>query len=239
MGNPILGYGTSLTWNSVVVAALTKINGVELKVDSVDVTTHQSANAYKEMIPGLIDASEVSIEGLFDYTDTTGQHAVLADLNSRTLRTGIITFPAATGTTWTFSGYCMGCKIGDALTDGTIPFTASFKPSGKPTFAVAAAAGMSNLVISESAVVSPGFLIGTFDYVATVLTAITSVTFTPTSAAGTITITANGISQTVVSTHASSAIALGAPGSITTVVVVISEANKAPKTYTVRVVRGV
>lgn len=232
----ILGFGTTFVWNSQTIAGLTAINGIELKVDSVDITTHQSASYYKEKMAGLIEAGDISIEGQFDYTDTTGQLAMMTDLNGRTTRTAVITFPAETGATWTVSGFISGLKIGDAPTDGKIPFSATITPTGKPTFAVAAVTGMSALTISGSAVLSPTFAIGTFDYVATVLTAVASVTFTPTSAAGTITITANGISQTVVSTNASSAIALAI--GVNTVVMVISEANKAPKTYTVRCVRA-
>ena len=225
-------FGTTFTWNGTTIAGLTAINGIELKVDSIDVTTHQSANFYKESIPGLIDAGEVSIEGNFDYTDTAGQQAMLTDLNNRMLRSGVITFPAATGATWTISGYITGLKIGDASTDGTIPFTATIKPTGKPVFATSTSAGMSAVALSNSAVISPTFAIGTLNYVATVLTGIASLTITPT-ATGVITV--NG--SAVATGQASSAITLGAAGSITPITVVVTEANKAPRTYTITIVR--
>jgi len=77
-------FGTTFSWNGVVIGKLTAINGIELSVDTIDATTHQSADYFKEYLPGLIDAGEVSIEGLFDYADTTGQQALITDLNSRT-----------------------------------------------------------------------------------------------------------------------------------------------------------
>lgn len=232
-----LGYGTTFSWNGQTVAKIKAINGIELSVDMVDVTTHQSANAYKEVEPGLIDAGEVTLDGLFDETDTAGQQAMLADLNSRLSRAAVITFPSSIAS-WSFTGYISKLKIGDAPVDGMIPFTASIKPTGKPIFAVTASTGMSALTLSNSAVLTPTFAIGTFDYVATVLTGVTSITVTPTAAAGTIVVTANGVSQTVSTGVASSAISLGAAGSVTTITISVTETGKAPKTYTIRVARA-
>lgn len=137
MSNKTHTFGTEFSWNSVTVGGLTAINGVSISVGSTEVTTHDSSDAYKEFIPGMIDAGEVSIEGYFDHTDTTGQQAMLSDTNSRTSRAGIITFPTAKATTWTFTGFITSIKIGDAPVDGAIPFSATIKVTGKPTFAVA------------------------------------------------------------------------------------------------------
>lgn len=230
-------FGTTFSWNGALVAGLTAINGIELSVDTIDVTTHQSANYYKEILPGLIDPGEVSIEGQFDYTDVNGQQAMLADLNSRTARAGVITFPASTGSSWTFQGYITNLKIGDAPIDDKIPFSATIKPTGKPVFAVATSTGLSAIVISNSAVLAPTFATGTTDYVASVLTGVSSVTITPTASAGTITITANGASQVVASAAASSAILLGSAVSVTIVTITVQETNKAPKVYTIRINR--
>lgn len=228
--------GTTFTWNSVTVAELTAINGIEITVDTIDVTTHDVTDFYKKMLPGLIEAGEVSIEGNFAYTDTTGQQAMLTDLNSRTSRTGIITFPAATGTTWTFAGYVTGFKVGDASVDGIIPFTATIKPNGKPTFAVATSAGLTTtfFAISESAVVIPAAAAAVYTYTASVLTGVASVTVTPIATAGVITVNGN----TVTTGQASSAIALGGAGSITTITIVVTETSKAPKTYTIYLARA-
>lgn len=231
--NTKIGFGTTLTWDSETVAGLTAINGIEISVDSVDVTTHQSADSHKEFIPGLLDAGEVSIEGFFDYTDTAGQHAMLTDMNARSSKTGVITFPTATGTTWTFTGFITGLKIGDAsLADG-IPFSATIKITGKPTFAVATVTGMSACGFSNDVLMMPTFAIGEFEYVVTITNGQTSTVVTPVdaSAGEIITITANGTSQTVATGEASSAIAV-ASDAITDIVIVISHASKASKTYT-------
>lgn len=230
MSNKNHAFGTVFSWNSVTVGGLTAINGISISVDSTEVTTHDSANAYKEFIPGMLDAGEVSIEGYFDYADTTGQQAMLTDTNNRTSRTGVITFPAATGTTWTFTGFITSLKIGENGVDGAIPFSATIKVTGKPTFAVAASNNLSALTIT-TATLYPSFAAGTYDYTATSTGA--SVTVTPTASAGTITV--NG--STVTSGQASSAISLGSSGTVTTITVVVAEANKSPKTYTIRVAK--
>ncbi|MCK9518049.1 MAG: hypothetical protein M0R74_03315 [Dehalococcoidia bacterium] len=230
---PKLGYGTTFTWDGVTVAKLKSIGGIELSLDTVDVTTHDSADSYKEFIPGLIDAGEISLEGLFDYTDTTGQHAMLTDMNARESKTAVITFPTATGATWTFTGYITKLKIGDAPVDDAIPFTASIKVTGKPTFAVSTVTGMSACEFSNDVTFLPTFDIATFDYVITITNAQTSTVVTPTdSTAGeVITITANGASQVVKTGEASSAIPLDAD-EMTDIVVTISATGKAPKVYT-------
>jgi hypothetical protein len=233
---PNIGYGTTFTWDSEVVADLTAINGIELSAAMIDATTHDSSDSYKEVIPGLIDPGEVTVEGNFDYTDTAGQHAMITDFNARSSKTGVITFPAATGATWTFTGYISKIKIGDAPVEGLIPFTASIKPTGKPTFAVATSTGLTTpfFAISESAVVTPDEAGDVYTYVATVLTGVSSVTVTPTATAGTITVNGN----TVATGEASSAITLGAAGSVTTITIVVTETNKAPKTYTIYLSRA-
>jgi hypothetical protein len=233
---PNIGYGTTFTWDDETVAKLTAINGIELSATMVDVSTHDSSDAYKEVIPGLIDPGEVMLEGLFDYEDTAGQHAMITDFNARASKTGIITFPTATGATWTFTGYISKIKIGDTPIEGAIPFMASIKPTGKPTFAVATSTGLTApfFAISESAVVTPDEAGDEYTYVATVLTGIESVTVTPTATAGTITVNGN----TVATGEASSAITLGDAGSVTTITIVVQETSKAPKTYTIYLSRA-
>lgn len=228
-------FGTVLSWNSQTVAGLDSINGIEVSVDTVDVTTHDSPDAYKEFIAGLLDAGEVTLTGFFDQTDTNGQLAMMTDMAARTARTAVITFPATTGTTWTFTGLITNLKIGDAGVDSAIPFTATIKVSGKPTFAVAVSAGLTTpfFAISESAVIAPAPSATVYEYVATVLNGVASVTVTPTATAGVITVEGAVVATGV----ASSAIALSA-GVIKDVAIVVTETNKAPKTYTVHIVRA-
>jgi hypothetical protein len=228
-------FGTSLTWNGVVVAKLTSINGVEITADEIDDTTHQSPNGYSQSSPGLLHAGDMVVGGYFDASDTTGQHAMLTDMNAKTKRASIITFPAATGTTWTASSsYVKALKIGDAELNGNIPFTATIKVDGKPTLAVAAVTGMSGIGFSNDVLIMPAFAIGTFEYVVTILASETSTVITPVdaSAGEIITIVTDGAGSQVVATgEASSACALDVDD-VTEIVITISHATKAPKKYT-------
>lgn len=227
--------GTTFSWNGNVVGELTSISGMQKTTAFTDVTTHEDTDAFTKELPTLITAGDITLEGFFDPADTDGQLALSADQDSRTLRTVTITFPSNTGTVFTFSGYVMDTNFSPNAIDGVIEFTATIKPFGAPSsFTVAASTGISDMVISESAILVPAWAIGTFDYVATVLTGVSSVTFTPTFAAGVTTIDGNAVLTTI----ASSAVALGAAGSITEVPCINTETDKAPKTYTVRVVRA-
>ena len=209
---------------------------MEVSADTVEVSTHDSSDAYKEFVAGMLDGGEVSLEGYFDYTDTTGQQAMLVDMNARESKEGIITFPVATGTIWTFDGLITTYKLGDAPIDGVLAFAATIKITGKPTLTVATSTGLTTpfFAISESAVVTPDEAAAVYSYVATVLSGVESVTMTPTATAGTITVNGN----TVVTGEASSAITLGAAGTNTTITIIVTETNKASKTYTITVARA-
>jgi hypothetical protein len=89
-------------------------------------------------------------------------------------------------------------------------------------------------VVSSSLDVVPAKAQNTLVYVVNVATATASVTVTPTAAAGVIEV--NGV---VVATGvASGSIALGAAGSITRATITVTETGKAPKEYTIDIVRA-
>lgn len=225
--------GTTFSWNAQAVAELTNIGGVEINVEMKDVTSHDATDFYARFLAGKIDSSELPIEGNLEVANTDGQVAMVTDASARTLRQVIITYPGSIAT-WTFDAYITKLKIGDAPIDGVLPFSASIKIVGKPVFAISTSTGMSNVAFSNSGVVGPAFAIGTFDYVVTVLTGVTSVTVTPTAAQGVITVN----DAVVTSGQASGAITLGAAGSVTLIEVVVTETGKAPKTYIFRVFRA-
>lgn len=228
-------FGTSLTWDGAVVASLENIGGIEISVDTVDVTTHDSPDAFKEYIAGLLDAGDVTLSGFYNSEDATGQIAMVTDCAARAVKAAVITFPTSTGTTWSFNGLITAIKVGDAPTSDGIPFTATIKVTGKPTLAVAASAGLTTpfFALSGSAVLTPDAAGDEYEYVATVLNPVDTITVTPTATAGVIT-----VNNSVVATGvASSAIALVA-GAVTDITIVVTETAKSPKTYVIHVVRA-
>jgi len=229
-------FGTSISIGGTDIAELTNIGGVNISMDTIDVTNHDSSDAYREFIGGLVDAGEVPVEGNF-YPGDAGQVALLTALNNRTSSAFVITFPAAVGATWTFNALVTGFMAADAPIDGALPFSATLKISGKPTLAVTASTGLTTpffTVSGAGTVIVPTASGSVYDYVVNIATAITSVTITPTAAAGVITVDGN----TVATGMASSAITLGAAGSITEAAIVVQETGKTAKTYTLQLVRA-
>lgn len=230
------GHGTTFSWNGNTVGKLTNIGTPQITADSIDVTTHQSADSFREFIPGLLNAGAVTLSGWFKASDADGQAAMLTDMASRTVREAIVTLPDNLAT-FTFNGFLTSWNLGEAGSDGAIPFAAEVKVTGKPTFAIATVTGMSACVVSGAGTtISPTFAIGTKSYVVNVANEEDSVTFTCTSGE-TITLTYDSASQTLTSGSPSSAIPLTA-GEVKEVKVTISAANKAPKVYTFHVVRA-
>jgi predicted secreted protein len=233
-------FGTTISINATSVAEVINIGGVDVTMDTIDVTNHDSANAYREFIGGLVDAGEVPIEGNF-YPGDAGQTALLTALNARIASAFVITFPAAVGASWSFNALVTGFKAADAPVDGQLSFSANLKITGKPNLAVTASAGLTTpffTVSGAGTVILPAASGSVYEYVVNIATGVASVTITPTAVAGAITITANGASQTVASGQASSAITLGAAGSVTDATITVQETNKAAKTYTLHLARS-
>lgn len=235
----VSAFGTVLARNGTTVAELTNIGSPKLKLDTIDVTTHQSSDKYREYVGSLIDGGELSLEGNFKADDTDGQIGLITDLNARTLQTWTITFPASTGTVWSFSALVTAFEIDDAPVDGKFGFKATLKVSGKPTLTVATSAGLTTTFLAFSAgTLVPAAAQAVTEYVLSEANDVTGITITPTASAGVITITANGVSQVVTSGQASTTIALGTAGSITEVKISVKETNKAAKVYTIYVAKA-
>ncbi len=236
MSNAIAAKGATLARDGHIIAEITKIGGIEINLETLDVTTLTSADSFKEFIGTWFEASEVPIEGNFIAGDTDGQVALMADQLAMTVQSFVLTLPTAITATWSFNALVTKFKVGDYAVGGKIDFSASLKISGKPTLAIGASTGLTTpfFSISESAVILPAPAQTTYDYIATVLTGVSSVTVTPTATAGVITVNGN----VVATGQSSGAIALGAAGSVTTITIVVTETGKVAKTYTIRVARA-
>ena len=228
------GFGTTLTRDGNTIAELIKIGSPKLKLDTEDVTNHQSASGYKEYIGSLLDAGEVSIEGNFIASDTLGQIGLVTDMEAKTLQAFVITFPTAVATTWTFNALVTSFELGEVDIKGAITFKATLKVSGKPALGVTAAANLSDLVVTTGVLI-PAFGATVYTYVATIGTGEATVTITPTCAAAT-SIEVNG--NVVASGQPSSPITLGSAGSITAATIVIKETGKMNKTINISLARA-
>lgn len=135
----VIAFGAAMTWGGAGVGSLTNINGLEITVDSIDATTHSSADGFREFLPGMAAVGDISVEGYFDKSDTDGQHTMVTDAAAKTEKEVIIQFDTVKKISWTFDGFITSVKVGDADLEGNIKFSATIKPTGKPTFAIALA----------------------------------------------------------------------------------------------------
>lgn len=134
MSSAVSGFGVDLTWNSVVLAEVTNVTGPSESMDLIEVTNHDSADTFKEFIAGLRDGGEVSVEGNFKASDSTGQIALHTDFQAGTSRTLLITFPSSLGN-MSGTAFCTAFEMSFPH-DGKIGFSATFKYTGKPTLTI-------------------------------------------------------------------------------------------------------
>lgn len=131
--------GTTLSIGEVptLVAGLTSIGGLELSADTIDVTTLDSEDGYREFIGGFKDGGEVAVEGFFDPTTGKGQKELYDLFESGEVEAFVITFPVTLGASWEFDGIVTAFGTGADLED-PLSFSGSIKVSGKPTLTVGA-----------------------------------------------------------------------------------------------------
>jgi len=232
MTSGISAFGTTFNWDGADLAELTSIGGPSMKAETIDLSTHDSSDQFREFVAGMRDGGELTVEGNFISSDSTGQIALVTDMQAGSSKTLIITGPTSAAFTWTLTAICTAFEPTFPY-DGKLGFTASFKATGKPVLAVTAATGPTDILVTGSVAGAlaeiPTYAAGTYSYIVDT-TADATVTVTVT-AAGATSITVNG--NTVTSGVASSAIDL-TPGAITTITVIVGETGKVNKTYTIR-----
>ena len=140
MTSAISGFGTLLNWDGVDLAELTNISGPTESMAAIDVSSHDSVDAYREFVAGLRDGGEISIEGNLITTDATGQIAMHTDFQAGELKAWIIKAPG-----WIVSSHEYPQIDGNGFVtafepsfpmDDKMSFTATIKVSGKPTLTV-------------------------------------------------------------------------------------------------------
>lgn len=132
-----IGHGTTFAIQTgspldyETIAEVTNITPPNLARDAVDATHTASEEGWREFIPGLKDAGEVSIELNFvpgsDSTDL-----LMEAFNAAEPVTCKITFPDSPATEWTFAAIMTGFET-EAPVDDKMTATATFKLTGKPT----------------------------------------------------------------------------------------------------------
>jgi len=230
------GIGTTIQIGATTIGTLTSIVTPEISADTIESTTLDTATGYKTFVQGIRDGGEVSMTGYFDPSDT-GQTALKTALDAGTVDTYTITFPFGTNT-WTFTATVTKYKTGEANLSDLLSFEITVKISGKPNLGSTASGGLTALTLSGTAgALSPTFNNAKLGY-AWSFTTDGSITVTPTAASHTISIYVDGVFfQTVTSGATSNAIGTFTAASSKKIDIIVYEAGKAPKTYSVMAIR--
>ena len=128
-------FGTLFKRGATTIAAVSNISGPGLSLDTEDVTTHDSASGWEEVVGTILRSGEVSLDLEYDPAAATHKNAsggLLYDLASRASTTFSITFPDAT--VWSFTAFVTGFEP-SAPHDGALTASVKLKLTGQPTLA--------------------------------------------------------------------------------------------------------
>ena len=232
-----LGYGTLIQrWSGaawVTVAEQVTVSGPSLSSDDVEVTNPESPNSTKEYIPALLDTGEVSFNGNF-IPGNASQQQLLTDQVARTVADWQIVLPDAVAiadrTKWSFEGYIKSIDF-SYPTPTQMTINATMKLAGTATLASVYALNLTGLTISEGTL-TPAFAVGTYNYAATVLTAVTTLNIRPTCAAAD-SIKVNGV-VTASGADAAFPVAIG----VNYATIDVFEDDKTPRRYAITIARA-
>ena len=118
---------------AVEIAQISNISGPGLSVDMIEVTTHDSTNAWEDVVAGILRTGELTLDIVYDPAGAT--HAAAAGgliyrLENRQYTWFDLTF--FTTYNWTFSGYITGFTPG-APVEGALTAAVTLKITGPPT----------------------------------------------------------------------------------------------------------
>jgi len=132
----VLGFGTTITFQSGFFANVTDISFSGITRESVDVTNFASSNGWKEYMPSLMqDMGELEVELIHD-TGTTPPYRDGSN-DSIAAETVTVTFQTGSGETTGGSIACSGFMTSYDISvpgEDKVTATATLKFSGEPTF---------------------------------------------------------------------------------------------------------
>ena len=131
----VLYRGTS--GGGTAIAQVQSISGPGLSLDTEDVTTLDSTNAWEEVVGTILRSGELSLDIVYDPANAT-QYAsgtgLIADMTGRASTTYTLVFPDSGSTEWVFAAFVTGFEP-DAPHDGALTASVTLKPTGDMTLA--------------------------------------------------------------------------------------------------------
>ena len=129
------GDGAAPTEAFTTIAQVTNIGGPSLSQESVDVTSHSSAGAFREKVGGLLDGGEISLDINFGPTEPThkeGAGGLLKDFTDRSVNNYKLLFP---DTTYWICPCLVTGFTPDMSIEGKLGAAVTLTVSGEPTLA--------------------------------------------------------------------------------------------------------
>ena len=116
------------------VAHVSNISGPSLALDTEDVTTHDQANAFEQVVATILRTGDITLDIFYDPDEGTHDAAtgLLDDYEKKTLRNFQIRFPSTGKVQWAFAAYVTGFTPG-APVGGALTASVSLKITGTPT----------------------------------------------------------------------------------------------------------
>ena len=130
MSDGIHGHGTTLAIGAATIGNITSISGPSQARDSIDISTMDSSDKWREFIPGMLDAGEVTFDVNYDATagETADDLQAAIDDDPADIT---ITLPDTS--TFVCSGIVTG--VGFAIPfDDKVTQSVTIKLTGAPTF---------------------------------------------------------------------------------------------------------
>jgi hypothetical protein len=122
-----IGFGVTLTGGSTV-AEITSLECGGRKCDFVDVTAADSDSAYRQKLPTILDAGQITVEA--NYTSALAA-AFLTLMKAKTISAWTVTFPGSTGT-WNCSGFVTSFDVKNDV-EGKQSASITIELTGVPT----------------------------------------------------------------------------------------------------------
>jgi len=121
-------FGTALLCNGSAIAQISSISGPSLAADTVDVTTHDSIDAWEEVAITILRTGELTLELLYD----PAIHSTLLGLyEAKTLEDYELQFPDSAYTSFQFDAYITAFEP-SAPVDGALTASMTVKITGVP-----------------------------------------------------------------------------------------------------------
>jgi predicted secreted protein len=130
-------FGTLFKRGATTIAQVKNISGPGLSLDTEDVTTHDSASGWEEVVGTILRSGEVTLDLVYDPNEATHKNSsggLLYDLTSKIATTYSIVFPSTAAVTWSFSALVTGFEP-SAPADGALTASVTLKLTGAPTLA--------------------------------------------------------------------------------------------------------